>query len=134
MLNLELFAQGGNHSVIQVCTVVRDDPVGDTIPAYEVLFDEAGNHILCNGGEGSCFNPFGKVINGHQDETMSIGRCRLDLSNHVDSPHCERPRSCQNVERNWRNMYLVSIDLAFVTSTGMFMAISFHGRPVVAFP
>ena len=42
MLNLELLAQSGDHSVVQVCTIVRDDPVGDTIPAYEVLLDEAG--------------------------------------------------------------------------------------------
>ena len=62
MLNLELLAQSGDHNVIQVCTVVCDDPVGDTIPAYEVLLDEAGNHILCNGGEGRCFDPLVKVI------------------------------------------------------------------------
>ena len=80
MLNLELLAQSGDHSIVQICSVVSDDPVGDTIPAYEVLLDEAGNHILCNGGEGSCFDPLGKVINGHQDEMVSIGCRRLDLS------------------------------------------------------
>ena len=32
MLNLELLAQSGDHGVIQVCTVVSNDPVGDTIP------------------------------------------------------------------------------------------------------
>ena len=94
MLNLELLAQSGDYSIVQICTVVSDDPVGDTIPAYEVMLDEAGNHILCNGGEGSCFDPLGKVINGYQDEAVSIGCCRLDLSNHVDSPHHEWPRSC----------------------------------------
>ena len=41
MLNLELLAQSGDHSVVKVCTIVSDDPVGDTIPANEVLFDEA---------------------------------------------------------------------------------------------
>ena len=100
MLNLELLAQSSDHNVVQICIVVNDDPVRDTIPAYEVLLDEAGNHILCNGGEGSFFDPLGKVINGHQDETVSIVCCRLDLSNHVDSPHREWPRSCQDIERN----------------------------------
>ena len=94
MLNLELLAQSGDHSIVQICTIVRNDPVGDTIPTYEVLLDEEGNHILCNGSEGSCFDPLGKVINGHRDETVSIGCCRLDFSNHVDSPHSELPRSC----------------------------------------
>ena len=94
MLNFELFAQSGDHSVVQVCTIIRNDSVRNTVPANEVLLDEASNHILCNGGEGSCFDPLGQVINGHQDETVSIGYSRLDLSNHVDSPHCEWPRSC----------------------------------------
>ena len=31
MINLELLTQSGDHSVIQVCTVVHDDPVGDTV-------------------------------------------------------------------------------------------------------
>ena len=48
MLDLELLAQSGDHSVVQICTVIHDNPVGDTIPAYEILLDEAGNHILCN--------------------------------------------------------------------------------------
>ena len=46
MLNLELFAQGCDHSVVHVYTVISDDPVGDTILANEVLLDEAGNHIF----------------------------------------------------------------------------------------
>ena len=46
MLNLELLAQSDDHSVVQICTVVHDDSVGDTIPAYEILLDEAGNHIF----------------------------------------------------------------------------------------
>ena len=74
-------------------TVVCDDPVGDTIPAYEVQLDEAGNHILCNEGVGSCFDPLRKIINSDQDEAMSIGCRKLDLSNHVDSPHHEWSRS-----------------------------------------
>ena len=30
MLNLELFAQGSDHSVVKVCTIVSDDPFGET--------------------------------------------------------------------------------------------------------
>ena len=93
MINLELLAQVGDHSVVQICIVVRDNPVGDTISAYEVLLDEAGNHILYNRGIGSCFDPLGEVINSDQDEATSIGCHRLDLSNHANAPHCEWPRS-----------------------------------------
>ena len=134
MINLELFAQSGDHRAVQIRTVVCDDPVWNTIPAYEILLDEAGNHIFSNRGEGSCFDPFGEIVNGDQDEAMSIGCSGLDLSNHVNPPHCKWPRSSQNVERNRRDMHFFSVDLTFVASTGMLMAVSFHGRPVIACP
>ena len=94
MLNLELLAQGSDHSVIKVRTIVGDDPFGDAVLTNEVLLDEADNNILCDRCEGSFFDSFGEVINGHQDEAVPIGCCRFDLSNHVDSPHNEWPRSC----------------------------------------
>ena len=94
MLNLELLAQSGDHSIVKVCTVFSDDPFGDTVSANKVLLDEAGNNILSYGCEGSFFDPLGEIVNGHHNETMSIGCCRLDLSNHVDSPYSEWPRSC----------------------------------------
>ena len=50
MINLKLFAQCGDHSIIQICTVVRDDPVWNTIPTYEILLDKAGNHIFSDRG------------------------------------------------------------------------------------
>ena len=114
MLNFELLAQSGDHSIVKVCTVISDNPFGDTVPAYKVLLDEADNHILCNGGEGSCFDPLGKVINSHQDEVMSIGFRRLDLSNHVNAPHHKLPGSSHDIHRNWRYMHFVSIDLTFM--------------------
>ena len=65
MLNLELLAQSGDHSIVKVCTIVSDNPFGDTVPINKVLLDEAGNNILSYGCEGSCCDPIGEVINGH---------------------------------------------------------------------
>ena len=72
MINLELFAQCSDHRVIQICTVVCDDSVWNTIPTYEILLDKAGNHIFGDGGEGSCFDPFSEVVNGNQDEAAGL--------------------------------------------------------------
>ena len=52
MLNLELLAQGGDHSVVEICTIVSDDPFWDTVPENTVFLDETGNNILGNRGEG----------------------------------------------------------------------------------
>ena len=85
MLNLELLAQGGDHSIVKVRTIISDDPFGDTVSENEILLDEAGNSILSNGCEGRCFDPLGEIIHGHENEAVAIGGRRLDLSNHVDS-------------------------------------------------
>ena len=42
MLDLEFLAQGGDHSVVKICTIVSDDPFLDTVPANKILLDEAG--------------------------------------------------------------------------------------------
>ena len=60
MLNLELLTQCSDHSVVDICTIVSDDPFWDTIPANEIFLDETGSNILGNGGEGGCFNPLCK--------------------------------------------------------------------------
>ena len=65
MLNLELLAQGGDHSIVKVCTVISDDPFRDTVPENKILFYEAGNNILSNECEGSCFDLFCEIVNGH---------------------------------------------------------------------
>ena len=51
MLDLELLAQCGDHSVVEICTIVNDDPFWDTVPENEILFDESGNNILGNGSD-----------------------------------------------------------------------------------
>ena len=65
MLNLEFLAQGGDHNVVEICTIISDNPFRDTLPEHKILLDEAGNNILSNGCEGSCFNPLCKIVNGH---------------------------------------------------------------------
>ena len=65
MLNLELIAQGSDHSIVKVRTIISGDPFWDIVPANEILLDEADNNILSKGCEGSFFDPFCKIVNGH---------------------------------------------------------------------
>ena len=69
MLNLEMLAQGGDHSVVKVCTVVSDDPFEDAVPENKVLLDESGNNILCDGCKGSCFDPLATVSPASQQRS-----------------------------------------------------------------
>ena len=63
MLNLELLAQCGDHSVVEICTVVSDDPFRDTVPADDIFLDEAGNNVLGDGSEGRCLHTLCKIAN-----------------------------------------------------------------------
>ena len=86
VLHLELRVEFSDHSVIKIGTVVCDDPFGDAIPTNHVVLDEPGNHILGDRGERSCFNPLYEIVNGDEDEAVSVRGSRLDFSN-LSIPH-----------------------------------------------
>ena len=65
---------------------------------------------------------------------VEVGSRGLDFSNHVNALYCKWPRSGHDIQRDRRDMNFVSVDLTLVASTGMLMAVSFHGRPVIACP
>ena len=48
MLDLKLRAKLGNHSVIEIGTIIRDDSFWNTIPINKVMSDEPGHNVLCN--------------------------------------------------------------------------------------
>ena len=64
VLDFEFLAQGGDHSVIDICTIVGDD-FQDTVPTNEILLDEPGDDIFGNRSERSCLNPLREIVNGY---------------------------------------------------------------------
>ena len=65
MLYLKLFTELGDHRIVEICTIVCNDSLWDTVLTNEIMFDESGHIILGNGGERSCLNPFCKIVNSH---------------------------------------------------------------------
>ena len=51
VLKLELHAVFRDHSIVKICTIVRDDPFGDAILRDKVMSKEPRNNILGNGGK-----------------------------------------------------------------------------------
>ena len=92
VLYLELLAELSDHLVIKIGTIVCNDSFRDAVPTDQVMPNETCHDALGYGGVGSCLNPLREVINRYQDETMPVGCRRSDLTDHIDAPHCERPR------------------------------------------
>ena len=48
MLNLELRAKLGDHSGVEIGTIICNDSFWNTVPTYKVMSDESGHNILGN--------------------------------------------------------------------------------------
>ena len=92
MLYFELLAELSDHLVIQIGTVVCNDSFRDAVSTDQVMPNELCHDVLGYCGVGSCLNPLREVINGNQDEAVSVRSCRFDFSNYVNAPHRKWPR------------------------------------------
>ena len=45
ILDFEILAQIFYHLIVEVGSVISNDPVGNSIAANDLIFDEAGNHL-----------------------------------------------------------------------------------------
>ena len=130
VLYLELLVELSDHLVIEIGTIVRNDPLWYTVSTDQIMPNELCHDVLGYSRKGSCFNPLRKVINSYQDETMPVRCSRSDFTNYVNAPHCKRPQRGQDFQRNGRNMHFVSIHLALVANSTMVIAIIFYGGPI----
>src|SRR3954471_5205994 len=134
MLDLERLTKLLHQLVIEIRSIVSNDLLRNPITTDYVVLDKASNHLFGNIRIRCGFNPLGEVINGNQNEAMSIRSSRLNLSNHVNAPHCKRPRRSQDIQRHRRHVHFIGIDLALVTNSDMVMTISFHSGPIITSP
>ena len=51
VLDLELRAEFCDHSVVEIGTIICDNPLGDAIPTNKVMLNESRDNILSNGGK-----------------------------------------------------------------------------------
>ena len=65
MLNLEIVAQFFHHIVIQICAIIRDDFVRNTVATNDVILDKTDHHLLGHISIRCNFNPLSEVINSH---------------------------------------------------------------------
>ena len=65
MLDFELFIEFDDHRIVEICTIIFDDSLWNTIPIDKVMLDEPCHNILGNGSKRGSLNPLREVINGY---------------------------------------------------------------------
>ena len=67
MLYLKLFAELGDHRIVEICTIVRNDSLWYTVSTDQIMSDKSRYDVLGYCSKGSCLNPLREVINGYCD-------------------------------------------------------------------
>jgi len=132
MFDLEVIAQFFHHLVVQIRPIICNNTTGDTVAANDLVLDKLDHHLLGHISIRCSFDPFGEIVNSHENEAVPVGSLGFDYANHVNAPHRERLGRGKNIECSWQHVNLVWIDLTFMTFSSVLVTISFHCHPVVA--
>ena len=65
VLDFELRAELGDHSVVEIGTIICNDYFRNTIPTDKIMSDESGHNVLGNRSKRGSLNRLHEVINGH---------------------------------------------------------------------
>ena len=65
LLDLEVLTEFLEFFAVKLCTIIRYDGVGDSIPIDDVLVDELLDLYRRDGCEHFCFKPFSEIVNSH---------------------------------------------------------------------
>ena len=86
MLYLEMFTELGDHCVVEIHTIVSNNPLWYTISTDQVVSNKPCYDILGYCSKGSYLNPLCEVINCYQNEAMPVRRNRSDIVDHINTP------------------------------------------------
>ena len=53
----------------KVCSIIRDNGMGEPNAAYYILPKKFDNLLFSDFGEQHCIDPFGEVVSGYQEES-----------------------------------------------------------------
>ncbi|PKI52281.1 hypothetical protein CRG98_027323 [Punica granatum] len=87
MLDFELCIELVDDLVVQVLGVVRDDRRRDPVLGDDVASEKTGYGFCGDRRESDSLDPFGEVINRHQDKHVSVRCFGVDRADHIHPPH-----------------------------------------------
>lgn len=116
--------------VVKLLSIVENKNSRDFEVANDALLDEALDILLSDGGQGFCFNPFGEVVNSHNEE-LELPYCRKKGPYYVESLLSERPLGNHRSELFQWLSYDVIKALTLVVCFHIGLGVLLHGRLVV---
>ena len=63
-----------HHFVVEVGSIISNDPLRNTVSTDDLVLDKPGNHLLGDVGVGGSFYPLGEKIDGNKDEAVGSMR------------------------------------------------------------
>ena len=98
VLDFEVLTQLFHNFVVEVGSIICIDHFRNTVSTDDLILDKPGNHLLSDVGVESSFYLLGEIINGNEDEPVTIGSSWFDAANHIDAPHSKGPRRCHDIQ------------------------------------
>lgn len=92
MSDIELLAYFLHQVAIEICSVIGDNGIWYSKSAYQITAHKICYYFLCHELVGDCLHLFSKVVNGNQDESMTIRGGRLYQTINIHAPSYEQPR------------------------------------------
>ena len=114
VLNFELGAHLFDHLIVEVRGIIWNGPFRQSISTNDLPFNELSDYGPCHTSIRGWFHKLCKIINYHENESMSIRSFWGNWSNHVHDPHWELPGYCYDMQLIRRDMNLFRIDLALM--------------------
>ena len=71
---------------VEICTVIGDDGFWNSKSADQIVADKVGHHFLGYRFVRGCFHSLGEIIDGNQNESVSIRSGWLYRTDDIHSP------------------------------------------------
>ena len=131
MNNLKLLTYLSHQMTAEICTVINNDGFCHSKSAYQIVADKIGYHFLGYRLVRGCLHPLGEIINGNQNESVSIRSGWIYWTDDIHSPSYRWPRWTHSIKFVRWHSDQITVPLTFVAFLHKLATIILHSHPEV---
>ena len=129
--NLKLLTCISDQVTIEIWTIVGNNGFWYSKPAYQIVANKINYSFLGYRLLWSRFHPLGEVINGNQNESVSIRSGWLYQPKDIHAPSYKWSRWTHSIELVRWHSDQISVHLTFMTFLHKLATIILHGHPEI---